>query len=259
MTMNLESLALLELIESRGSFAAAAMALNKAPSAITYQLRQLEESLDLLIYDRTGHKAKLTPAGRILLEEGKQLLQNSEALKKRVKAIANGWEPELRIVIDVLIPFETLLPWIAAFDEACPHTKLRITQEVLSGTWESLYSGRADLLIGTQLDQNQFASHTGLNIQTMGQAQLVFAMAPNHPLAQAKEPISKEILAQHRAVAAGDTSRQFKPLTLGLQTGQNVLTVPNLEAKVQTQLAGLGVGWLPWNLIEEHVKTGKLI
>jgi len=64
MTINLDSLALLELIEARGSFAAAAVALNKAPSAITYQLRQLEETLDVLIYDRSGHKAKLTPAGR---------------------------------------------------------------------------------------------------------------------------------------------------------------------------------------------------
>lgn len=257
--MNLESLALLELIESRGSFAAAATALNKAPSAITYQLRQLEDSLDILIYDRSGHKAQLTPAGKVLLEEGRRLLAQSEELKQRVKATASGWEPELRIVIDGLIPFDEVLPWIQAFDQACSGTRLRISQEVLSGTWEALYSGRADLLIGTHLDQNQFAANTGLNIHKLGKAQLVFAIAPDHPLAREPEPISNETLAKHRAVAVGDTSRQFKPLTFGLQSGQHVLTVPTLAAKVDAQLAGLGTGWLPWHLIKELVAQGKLV
>lgn len=259
MAINLESLALLELIEARGSFAAAAVALNKAPSAITYQLRQLEDSLDVLIYDRSGHKAKLTPAGQALLEEGRKLLESAEATKKRIKAIAGGWEAEFRIVMDSVVPFELALPWIREFDmQECP-TRLRFSTEVLSGTWEALYSGRADLMIGGRLDQNQFASATGMHVQQIGLSVFVFAVAPNHPLAQAPEPLAPDTIAQYRAVAVGDTSRNFKPLTFGLQTGQAVLTVPNLKAKVQAQVAGLGCGWLPWNLIDEHVAQGRLL
>lgn len=259
MSIDLESLALLELIEARGSFAAAALALNKAPSAITYQLRQLEESLDVLVYDRSGHKAKLTPAGQTLLNEGRMLLESADALGKRVKAVASGWEAELRIVLDSVVPFELAIPWIQAFDAVdCP-TRLRFSSEVLSGTWETLLSGRADLLIGSHLDQNQFASTTGVHIQAIGKSDFVFAVAPSHPLADASEPLCIETIRQHRAVAVGDTSRHFKPLTFGLQNGQNVLTVPNLHAKVQAQLAGLGCGWLPWNLIEQHVKEGQLV
>lgn len=259
MTINLDSLALLELIEVRGSFAAAAVALNKAPSAITYQLRQLEESLDVLLYDRSGHKAKLTPAGKTLLEEGRKLLENSEILTKRVKAVASGWEAELRIVLDSIMPFEQVIAWIQAFDKLQSPTRLRFSSEVLSGTWEALYSGRADLLIGSRLDQNQFASATGLHIQSFGQSQFVFAVAPNHPLANEANPVCIETIRQHRAVAVGDTSRNFKPLTFGLQSGQAVLTVPSLQDKRKAQLAGLGCGWLPWNLIEQDVATGRLI
>jgi len=259
MTINLDSLALLELIEARGSFAAAALVLNKAPSAITYQLRQLEEALDVLIYDRSGHKAKLTPAGKALLEEGRKLLESTDALTKRVKAVASGWETELRIVLDSVIPFEQTIPWVQAFDSLdCP-TRLRFSSEVLSGTWEALSSGRADLLIGSRLDQNQFASATGLHVQSFGHALFVFAVAPNHPLATAQEPLCMETIRKHRAVAVGDTSRNFKPLTFGLQSGQAVLTVPNLQAKVAAQLAGLGCGWLPWNLIERDIREGALI
>ncbi len=259
MTINLDSLALLELIEARGSFAAAALTLNKAPSAITYQLRQLEESLDVLVYDRSGHKAKLTPAGQALLDEGRRLLDNAETLKKRVKAVASGWEAELRIVLDSVIPFEQTIAWIKAFDELESPTRLRFSCEVLSGTWEALYSGRADLLIGSKLNQNEFASATGLQIHTIGSSTFVFAVAPTHPLANAPEPLCIETIREHRAVAVGDTSRNFKPLTLGLQSGQSVLTVPDLQAKLKAQLAGLGCGWLPWNLIEQHIARGELI
>jgi DNA-binding transcriptional LysR family regulator len=259
MTINLDSLALLELIETRGSFAAAAVALNKAPSAVTYQLRQLEEELDILIYDRSGHKARLTPAGRTLLDEGRKLLESTDALTKRVKAVAGGWEAELRIVLDSVIPFEQAIPWIKAFDTLQAPTRLRFSSEVLSGSWEALYSGRADLLIGSQLDQNQFASAIGLHVQTLGTTLFMFAVAPGHPLADAPEPLCIESIRQHRAVAVGDTSRNFKPLTFGLQSGQAVLTVPSLQAKLQAQLAGLGCGWLPWNLLEPEVAAGRLV
>lgn len=259
MSINLDSLALLELIEARGSFAAAAAALNKAPSAITYQLRQLEESLDVLIYDRTGHKAKLTPAGKALLDDGRKLLESSEALTKRVKAVASGWEAELRIVLDSIVPFEHAIEWIKAFDTLNSPTRLRFSSEVLSGTWEALYSGRADLLIGSRLDQNQFASATGLHVQSLGRSMFVFAVAPTHPLANLPEPLQIDTIRQHRAVAVGDTSRNFKPLTFGLQTGQAVLTVPSLQAKVKAQLANLGCGWLPCNLIEREVAEGQLV
>lgn len=259
MALNLEALALLELIESRGSFAAAAAALNKAPSAITYQLRQLEESLDLLIYDRTGHKALLTPAGKVLLEEGRKLLQDSEALRKRVKAIASGWEPELRIVLDSIVPFEAIMPWIREFDALKSPTRLRITCEVLSGTWEALYSGRADLLIGSRLNQSQFASSTGLNLINLGKAHFVFAVAPHHPLASEAEPICSATLAQHRAVAVGDTSRNFKPLTFGLQSGQDVLTVASLPDKIEAQAQGLGCGWVPTHFAKDALQSGRLL
>ncbi|HEX4916366.1 MAG TPA: LysR substrate-binding domain-containing protein [Limnobacter sp.] len=259
MTIHLETLALLELIEARGSFAAAATALNKAPSAITYQLRQLEESLDVLIYDRSGHKAKLTPAGKALLDEGRKLLENAEGLKKRVKAVANGWEAELRIVMDSVVPFDVAMPWVEAFDQLGSPTRLRFSTEVLSGSWEALFSGRADILVGSKLDQNQFASGTGLQIQTMGESVFVFAVAPSHPLAALPEPLAVDTIRQHRAVAVGDTSRNFKPLTLGLQSGQAVLTVPNLTAKVKAQVAGLGCGWLPWHMVQEELRQGLLM
>lgn len=259
MHLNLESLALLELIESKGSFAAAANFLNKAPSAITYQLRQLEDSLDLLIYDRSGHRAKLTPAGKILLEEGRRLLHASETLRKRVKSVASGWEPELRIVLDAVVPLSSLTSLIQDFDQLGAPTQLRFSSEVLSGTWEALHAGRADLLIGAQLKQTHFASSTGLNSHLVGEVKFIFAVSPQHPLASQSEPLSSLEIAKHRVIAVGDTSRQFKPLSFGLQDGQPVLTVPSLVAKAVAQAEGLGCGWLPEHIAQPFIQTGKLV
>lgn len=259
MPLNLESLTLLELIESRGSFAAAAMAMNKAPSAITYQLRQLEESLDLLIYDRSGHKARLTPAGKVLLEEGRRLLQASETVRQKVKAVASGWEPQLHIVLDAIVPFDAIAHLVSEFYELESPTQLRFFSEVLSGTWEALLSSRANLLVGSRVQQSHFASSAGLNIHTIGKGQFVFAVSPKHPLADATEPICASTVAQYRAVAVGDTSRQFKPLTFGIQDGQAVLTVPDLQAKIQAQASGLGCGWVPLHFARPWIDSGQLI
>ena len=115
MNLTLESLRILDEIDRRGSFAAAAAALDRVPSALTYTVRKLEDDLDVLLFDRRGHRAQLTSAGEELLSQGRHLLQAAEALEQRVKRTAAGWEAELRIVVDSVIPFQRLLPLLDDF------------------------------------------------------------------------------------------------------------------------------------------------
>ena len=79
------------------------------------------------------------------------------------------------------------------------------------------------------------------------------------PLAEASEPISSSSILKHRAVAIADTSRQLAPRSTGLLTGQDVLTVPDMESKIEAQINGLGVGYVPEHLIETELAAGKLI
>src|SRR5205809_5280043 len=106
MKLSLESLQVLDAIDRKGSFAGAADDLHRVPSAITYSVRQLEESLGVGLFDRTGHRAVLTEAGRELLSEGRRLLQAAADLECRVQQVAKGWESELRIAIDTIIPID---------------------------------------------------------------------------------------------------------------------------------------------------------
>lgn len=260
MNLTLEALRILDAINRKGSFAAAAMELDRVPSALTYSVRKLEEDLDVLLFDRRGHRAKLTSAGLELLTEGRHLLRAADELEQRVKRIATGWEVELRIVMDSIIPFEKMLPLIDAFDREGSGTRLRFSFEVLSGVWESLLTGGADLAIGAAYDgPDMIHMSGGFQTRPLGAIEWAFAVAPTHPLAALPEPLTASVIQQYRAVAVGDTGRALPSITSGLLTGQQTLTVPSLGAKLMAQLAGLGCGHLPRAMAAPHFASGALI
>lgn len=256
MKLTLEALEVLDAIDRRGSFAAAADELHRVPSAITYSVQQMEEALDVLLFDRRGHRAKLTEAGRELLAEGRQLLRVAADLECRVRQVAKGWEAELRIAVDTLIGMEKLFGIVAEFYESNTGTRLRFLHEVLGGTWDALASGRADLAIGASGDAPAGAAYTA---RPLGRVEMVLVCAPFHPLAKEPAPVTEASLLRHRAVSVADSSRLLPPRTLGLLSGQDVLTVATLEAKVAAHAAGLGVGWLPRWIAEREAWAGRLV
>lgn len=255
MKLTLEALQLLDAIEVRGSFAAAAEALHRVPSAVTHAVRRLEEDLGIALFARQGRRAVLTEAGRTLLSEGRLLLRSANELESRVRRVAGGWESELRIALQSLLEFDTLLPLIQEFDQLQSGTRLRISWEVLDGGWDALLSGRSDLAIGVSGDPPT----SGFSLQPFGQVALIFAVAPDHPLAQLPQPIAQEEIARYRAVAVADTSRELTARTVGIQSGQDVLTVPDMRAKRAAQAAGLGVGRLIPRDAEEEEAAGRLV
>src|SRR5687767_8724004 len=108
MRLTLDALQVLDAVARKGSFAGAAEELHRVPSAITYSVQQLERGLGVEVFDRRGHRAVLTDAGRELLDEGRELLRAAADLECRVKQVAQGWEVELRIAVDTIISLERL-------------------------------------------------------------------------------------------------------------------------------------------------------
>lgn len=260
MLLDLVALQAMDAIDRKGSFARAAAELGRVPSALTYLIRKLEGDLDVLLFDRRGHKAKLTPAGQELLRDGRHLLFAASELQRRVRRVGDGWEVELRIALDTIIPADALFGVLAEFYAQDPGTRVRLFSEVLSGNWEALLSGRADIAIGTFSSTPGAAGMaSGYQSQVLGEIEMVFAVAPSHPLAQAAEPITPDVVRRHRAVAVGDSARNLPLVTIGLLGGQDVLTVPSMQDKVAAQVAGLGCGNLPLRDALPHIDAGRLV
>lgn len=257
--LTLDALQLIDAIARRGSFAGAADELGRVPSAVTYAVRRLEDDLDVLLFDRRGYRARLTPAGEELLREGRHLLAAADELAQRVRRVASGWEQELTLALDNLIPFARLVPLLDEFMRIAP-TQVKISDEVLGGTWDALMSGRADLAIGAiQEGPEPSRLGAGYRAEPLGTVSFVFAVAPSHPLAAVGSPLPAGELRKHRQVVVADTSQRMAPRAAGLLGLADVLTVPTLAAKIDAQKAGLGCGFLPAHLVRDALARGELI
>ena len=250
-----DALAMLQTIAQAGSFAAAARAIGLVPSALTYRVRQIEDALDVLLFDRGSRQASLTPAGAELLREGGRILEAIDAMANRVKRVATGWEPQLTIAVDGIISRTTLMELCDSFLAQAPPTRLRLRDETLSGTLEALVSGQADLAIGV-VDPTTDADIHG---KPLGDIQFVYAISPHHPLARAPEPLTDDIVRQHRAVAVADSIRRGGGVTVGLLPGQDVFTVATMQAKLDAQLRGMGGGFVPECMARAYIDSGRLV
>lgn len=110
--LTLEALRVMDAIDRRGSFAAAADELGRVPSALSYTMQKLEEELDVVLFDRSGHRTKFTNVGRMLLERGRVLLEAADKLTTDAEALARGWETHLTLVTEALVPTEALFPLV---------------------------------------------------------------------------------------------------------------------------------------------------
>lgn len=244
-----DALAMMDTIARTGSFAAAARELGKVPSALTYSVRQLEDALDVLLF------------------EGRRLLQEMDAVANRVRRVASGWEAQLCISVEDILSMPTVFELVQAFcevgdgtgqgaDDRGPATRLRLRNDVLAGTWEALVSGQADLAIGVS---DEHPKPGGIELRPLGEVPFVYCMAPHHPLARLEGPLTDAQLVHHRAVAVADTAQRTTPLTVNLLPGQDVLTVPHMRAKLEALLRNLGCGYMPEPLARPHLETGRLV
>ena len=255
MKISLDGLRVLDAIERRGSFAAAASELFRVTSALTYSVRKLETDLGIALFEKQGKKSVFTAAGRSVLEDGRRLLQAADDIESRARRIATGWEAELRLALDTLLPVAALAPLVERFDAIECGTALRIQEEVFGGCWDALATGRCDLVIGAA---GEMPAGGGYRSAALTRIEMVFAVAPAHPLAALQVPLREQDIERYRAVVIADSSRQMLPRTSNILSAQSRLVVPDLAAKCEMQVAGLGVGTLPKALAEYQQAQGRL-
>ncbi len=254
--LSLDGLQVLDIIDRRGSFAGASEELHRVASTISYTVAKLEEDLGVAVFDRAGPRIRLTAAGAELLKEGRHLLKAAQDLEHRVRRVASGWETQLAIGLESLLSPSALADDVRDFYRVADSTRLRISHDALSGTWESLLDRRVDLLIAAA---GQGPSGGGYATERLGSVAFTFCVAPAHPLANAREPLGEEQLRAHRAVAVADTALRLLPRTVGLLFGRDTLTVPDIFSKFAFQLAGFGFGYLPEPYARPAIAAGRLV
>ncbi len=252
--ITLDALRVLDAIDRKGSFGAAAEALFKVPSALSYTVQKLESDLGINLFDRTKQRAQLTAAGRLLLEQGRQLLQAANAIEEAVQQLESGWETRLRIAKDTVLPLAPLLQQINAFNLLDKRVAITITEEVLGGTWDALIAERCDLALGASGDLPKGI----FEYRLMGEVEFVFAVAREHPLCLHKGPVGAAAIQAFPTIVVADSSLSTPARSSGLLESRQIIRVAHADAKIQAQTMGVGVGFLPKHLIQKEIQRGDL-
>ncbi|ATG01654.1 MULTISPECIES: LysR substrate-binding domain-containing protein [Lelliottia] len=252
----LDVLIILDALEKEGSFAAASAKLFKTPSALSYTVHKLESDLNIQLLDRTGHRARFTRTGQMLLEKGREVLHTVRELEKQAVKLHQGWENELVIGVDDTFPFSLLTPLIEAFYQRHSVTRLKFINGVLGGSWEALTQGRADIIVGALHEPPQSSE---FGFARLGVLEQVFVVATHHPLAGEPEPISRRVIKGCRAIVVGDSSLPECAVSSQLLDDQEAITVFDFKTKLELQISGLGCGYLPRYLAQRFIETGALV
>lgn len=252
--ITLDALQTLDAIERRHSFAAAAEELHRVPSAVSYTINKLEDDLGVALFDRSRRKAELTAIGRLVLTEGRKILKAAEQLTALARQAADGWEVELRICIDSILSCDAVYDLIEAFQRVQPKTEIRLTEEVLGGSWDALSDDRCDLVIGTE----GAPPAPGFALHSLGKVKFGFAVAAGHALTERPQPLPASAIQDYPTVIVADSSQRLPVRSAGLLDGRSRIIVPTIEHKIEVQCKGLGVGYLPLHRIMQQLADGRL-
>ncbi|MBL6751083.1 MAG: LysR family transcriptional regulator [Nevskia sp.] len=247
--ITLEQWRALQAVVDAGGYAQAAVALHKSQSAVTYAVQKLESLLDVKVFEVVGRKAHLTATGEVLYRRAKALLDEAGALEHAAGTLAAGWEPEVRLAVEVIFPTWLLLECFAGFAAERPETRIELYETVLSGTEEALLQRRVDLAVCSQVPPG-FAGDALMRLR------IVAAAHPEHPLHRLGRPLSLQDLRKHRHLVIRDTGSQRTSATwLG---AEQRWTFSQKATSIRAACMGQGFTWLPEETIRAELAAGLL-
>jgi DNA-binding transcriptional LysR family regulator len=248
-TLSLDQLRVLIAVAETGSFSAAARRLQRAQSAVSYAIAQLEQSLGVRLFDRSDWRPRLTEAGTALASDARAVLDRTERIKERARALSEGLETELPIAIEAMSSMRRAIELIAAFQRKFPAVTLNVHIACLGDVAELVLSGVCRLGILCPWP----GVPAGLFCQPLNAIPVEVVAAPNHPLAVEQGPIAWSTLDEHVQIELTDR-RMYTRLFIS----RKHLRTADIGWKHAMLRAGLGWGWMPRELVEEDIACGRL-
>ena len=248
--VTLEQWRTLQAVVDCGSFAQAADVLHRSQSSISYTIARLQEQLGVPILRLDGRRAVLTEAGEVLVRRSRNLLKQAGLLEDLAHQLEQGWEAEVRLVVDNAYPTEQLVKVLSAFMPQSRGCRVKLREEVLSGVEDILRDGSADIAISAL----EFPGYLG---RTLGVIEFVAVAHPEHALFKLNRTLSSQDLESHMQVVVRDSGAK-KPIDSGWLGAEQRWTVGSLATSAQFVKSGLGFAWLPSHLISQELKQGQL-
>jgi DNA-binding transcriptional LysR family regulator len=247
--ITLDQWAALVAVVEHGGHAQASRALHRTQSTVTYTVNKLENQLGVQLFERQGRRSVLTPAGQVLYRRGRALLVEAGRLERSAAELAQGWEPEVRLAVEIIFPTWLLLDCLAEFGRERPETRIELVESVLAGTDEALLEGRVDIAIGSVVPG-------GFVGEPLMPIRFICAAAPTHPLHQIGRQLTLDDLREHRHLVIRDSGT--RRTRSGGWLNENRWTVSHKATSIRAACMGLGYAWFPEESIREELREGRL-
>jgi DNA-binding transcriptional LysR family regulator len=252
---SLDQLRVFLAVAEAGSFSAAARLLNRRQSVISYTIANLERQLGgLKLFDRGSRRPALTEAGRTMLSEARKVALGVDGLRARATGLLAGLEPELAVVVDVMLPTAQLVASLVAFRAAFPTVNLRLSVEAL-GAVAQLVLDRI-CAVGISGPLARFVD--GLAQRPIGEVRILSVAAPSHPLGAWRGAVPRAELRDHIQLVLTDRSDLTKGQDFNVLSTET-WRLGDLGAKHELLLAGIGWGGMPEALVAEDLAAGRLV
>ncbi|KFX71577.1 LysR family transcriptional regulator [Pseudomonas taeanensis MS-3] len=251
----LKRMAVFATVVDRGSMVAAAEVLGMTPSAVSQQIRKLEDSTQVSLLHRTTRKLTLTEAGAVFYQSCAQVLALAEQAEQRLAELRDAPVGELRIAAPVGFSGRPICAALAPLLQA--HRGLSL-QLFFQDEQIDLIEQRIDLAIrvGKLEDSSLVARH-------IGETRMLLCAAPSY-LAQ-RRPIShpQDLIGLDWLTMNGELSHKL--LTLHGPDGdvqrlriESRVGCNNIVALRNFTLGGMGVSLQPAHEVREELATGDL-
>lgn len=251
--LTLDQLRILITIVDVGSFSAAGRKLHRAQSAISQAVATLESLQGVVLFDRSGHRPKLTEVGRVLVEQARRVLATASKFESMAASTREGLEPELALAIDPLVPTEPLIASIRELNGTFPNLMVSFSTEGLGGSLRRLRRREAALAICMLLP----VVPDDVIAFPLMRVRLQAVAAYNHPLAALGRSAERDDLAPHVQLVLSDPVDPSGP-DYGL-AGECLWRFVDLGRRLDFLLAGFGWCRMPVHLIAQALAAGQLV
>lgn len=249
--ISLEQWRALASVVEAGGYAQAAEQLHKTQSTVTYAVQKIERLLGLKVFAVQGRKAQLTDEGKVLYRRARQLLDEAAKLEQGASSMAAGWEPEVRLAVEIVFPTWLLLQCFSRFALERPETRIQLYETVLGGTDEALLGKRVDFAIAGHVPP-------GFVGDPLMRLRFVAAAHVDHPLHRLGRELTHEDLRPHRQLVIRDSAQQRTRESGAWLGAEQRWTVSNKATSIAAACLGMGFAWYPEETIQGELQRGVL-
>jgi LysR family transcriptional regulator, low CO2-responsive transcriptional regulator len=254
--MNLHQLEIFRAVAERGSVSRAAEALYLSQPGVSLQIKALEKSLGLPLFEKHGRTLRLTEAGHELLKYSERIFALLDETRQVMEELGGAQRGTVKVAASTTAGIYVVPPALGVFHRANPQIKLTLDVVNRITAQERLLNDEVDLAVMGLIEHPQ-----DLEVEAFAPNELVVIAAPDHPLTLRRqiplEALTGETLLLREQGSGTRTDVEAMFAERGIEVSV-MMELRSSGAIKQAVAAGLGVAVMPLGALELELLTGRV-